>query len=92
MACARALVGRPDILFGDEPTGNLDSTTSAEVLAILRSAADDYEQTVVIVTHDPRAATYADRVLLLADGQVRSELIRPTSEDILAALGDLEEL
>ena len=91
VACARALVGRPDILFGDEPTGNLDSTSSAEVLAILRSAADDFQQTVVIVTHDPRAATYADRVLLLADGRVVRELIRPTSDDILAAMGALEE-
>lgn len=92
VACARALVGRPDILFGDEPTGNLDSTSSAEVLSILRSAADDYAQTVVIVTHDPRAATYADRVLLLADGRVRSELSSPTTDDVLDALRDLEDL
>ncbi|MDV7999662.1 ABC transporter ATP-binding protein [Rhodococcus sp. IEGM 1408] len=92
VACARALVGRPDILFGDEPTGNLDSTSSAEVLAILRSAADDFQQTVVIVTHDPRAATYADRVLLLADGRVVRELEHPTADDILAAMGALEEL
>mgnify|MGYP000016893716 CR=1 FL=1 len=91
VACARALVGRPDILFGDEPTGNLDSTSSAEVLSILRSAADDYQQTVVIVTHDPRAATYADRVLLLADGRVVRELEHPTADDILAAMGALEE-
>ena len=91
VACARALVGRPDILFGDEPTGNLDSTSSAEVLAILRSAADDFGQTVVIVTHDPRAATYADRVLLLADGRLVRELERPTADEILAAMGDLEE-
>ena len=92
VACARALVGRPDILFGDEPTGNLDSTSSAEVLSILRSAADDFSQTVVIVTHDPRAATYADRVLLLADGRVRSELDRPSTDDVLGALRSLEEL
>ncbi|MDV6300475.1 ABC transporter ATP-binding protein [Dietzia maris] len=91
VACARALVGRPDILFGDEPTGNLDSTSSAEVLAILRSAADDFGQTVVIVTHDPRAATYADRVLLLADGRVVRELAHPTADEILAAMGALEE-
>ncbi|MBB1031563.1 ABC transporter ATP-binding protein [Dietzia sp. SLG310A2-38A2] len=91
VACARALVGRPDILFGDEPTGNLDSTSSAEVLSILRSAADDFQQTVVIVTHDPRAATYADRVLLLADGRVVRELSRPTADEILAAMGALEE-
>lgn len=91
VACARALVGRPDILFGDEPTGNLDSTSSAEVLSILRSAADDFQQTVVIVTHDPRAATYADRVLLLADGRVVRELEHPTADEILAAMGALEE-
>jgi len=91
VACARALVGRPDILFGDEPTGNLDSTSSAEVLAILRSAADDFGQTVVIVTHDPRAATYADRVIMLADGRVVRELERATADEILAAMGDLEE-
>ncbi|GLB63177.1 ABC transporter ATPase [Dietzia sp. NCCP-2495] len=91
VACARALVGRPDILFGDEPTGNLDSTSSAEVLSILRSAADDFGQTVVIVTHDPRAATYADRVLLLADGRLVHELEHPTADDILAAMGALEE-
>ena len=83
--------GRPDILFGDEPTGNLDSTSSAEVLSILRSAADDFGQTVVIVTHDPRAATYADRVLLLADGRLVRELVSPTADEILAAMGDLEE-
>ena len=91
VACARALVGRPDILFGDEPTGNLDSTSSAEVLSILRSAADDFQQTVVIVTHDPRAATYADRVLLLADGRLVRELEHPTADEILAAMGALEE-
>ena len=91
VACARALVGRPDILFGDEPTGNLDSTSSAEVLSILRSAADDFQQTVVIVTHDPRAATYADRVLLLADGRVVRELEHPTADEILAAMGALED-
>ena len=90
VACARALVGRPDILFGDEPTGNLDSTSSAEVLSILRSAVDDFGQTVVIVTHDPRAAGYADRVLMLADGRVVRELLRPTADEVLAATRDLE--
>lgn len=92
VACARALAGRPDILFGDEPTGNLDSTSSAEVLGILRSAADEFAQTVVIVTHDPRAATYADRVVLLADGQVRRELHHPDTDDVLTAMRDLEEM
>lgn len=92
VACARALVGRPRILFGDEPTGNLDSNSSAEVLSILRSAVDDYDQTVVIVTHDPRAAAYADRVLFLADGQLRHELASPSSDDILDAMRALEEI
>lgn len=92
VACARALVGRPQILFGDEPTGNLDSNTSAEVLSILRASVDDYGQTVVIVTHDPRAASYADRVLLLADGQVRQELRDPDTDSILAAMRALEEV
>ena len=90
VACARALAGRPDIIFGDEPTGNLDSTSSAEVLEILRNAADDFAQTVVIVTHDPRAATYADRVVLLADGRIRRELDHPGTDDILGAMRDLE--
>ena len=92
VACARALAGRPDIIFGDEPTGNLDSTSSAEVLEILRNAADDFAQTVVIVTHDPRAATYADRVVLLADGRIRRELDHPGTDDILGAMRDLEAL
>jgi putative ABC transport system ATP-binding protein len=92
VACARALVGRPRILFGDEPTGNLDSNSSAEVLSILRSAVDDYQQTVVIVTHDPRAASYADRVLFLADGKLRHELASPTSDAILDAMRALEEI
>lgn len=92
VACARALVGRPRILFGDEPTGNLDSNSSAEVLSILRSAVDDYSQTVVIVTHDPRAASYADRVLFLADGKLRHELALPTSDAILDAMRALEEI
>ena len=92
VACARALVGRPRILFGDEPTGNLDSNTSAEVLDILRSSVDEFNQTVVIVTHDPRAASYADRVLLLADGKLRQELTEPTTDSILAAMSAVEEM
>lgn len=92
VACARALVGRPRILFGDEPTGNLDSNSSAEVLSILRNSVDELGQTVVIVTHDPRAASYADRVLLLADGQLRQELIRPNAEEILAAMSHVEAM
>ncbi|MEO6500847.1 MAG: ABC transporter ATP-binding protein, partial [Jatrophihabitantaceae bacterium] len=70
VACARALAGRPEIIFGDEPTGNLDSRSSGEVMGILRSSVSQLGQTVVIVTHDPRAASYADRVVFLADGQI----------------------
>jgi putative ABC transport system ATP-binding protein len=74
VAVARALAGRPEIVFGDEPTGNLDSRTGGEVLAMLRHAVDELDQTVVIVTHDPRAAGHADRVLFLADGHIVDEL------------------
>ena len=78
MACARALASRPDIIFGDEPTGNLDSRSSGEVLGILRRSVDQLGQTVVIVTHDPRAAGYADRVVFLADGRIVDEMRCPT--------------
>ncbi|WJY68700.1 ABC transporter ATP-binding protein [Corynebacterium auris] len=90
VACARAVVGRPDIIFGDEPTGNLDSNSSAEVLELLRTAADTYEQTVVIVTHDARAASYADRVIFLVDGQLVDELNAPTAESILTIMAGIE--
>ena len=79
VACARALVSRPEIIFGDEPTGNLDSNSSAEVLDILRTAVDKDDQTVVIVTHDAKAASYADRVVFLADGKLVNELHNPTT-------------
>jgi putative ABC transport system ATP-binding protein len=90
VACARALAGRPDIVFGDEPTGNLDSRSSGEVLSILRTAADEFDQTVVIVTHDPRAASYADRVVLLADGAVIDQLASPTADAVLERMKKLE--
>ncbi len=90
VACARALVGKPDIIFGDEPTGNLDSRSSGEVLAILRAAVDEFGQTVVIVTHDPRAASYADRVVFLADGRIVDELTGPTAESVLERMKSLE--
>ncbi|MGJ4179641.1 ABC transporter ATP-binding protein [Corynebacterium macclintockiae] len=91
VACARALVTQPDIIFGDEPTGNLDSNSSAEVLSILRNAVDRDGQTVVIVTHDPKAASYADRVVFLADGQIADELTKPDVDAILGVMGKLEE-
>ncbi|KXO99474.1 ABC transporter ATP-binding protein [Tsukamurella pseudospumae] len=92
VACARALVGRPEIIFGDEPTGNLDSRSGAEVLSILRAAVNDFGQTVVIVTHDPRAAAYADRVVFLADGRIVDEVRRPTAERVAEKLIHLDEL
>lgn len=92
VACARALVSRPEIIVGDEPTGNLDSNSSAEVLAILRDSVDTDGQTVVIVTHDAKAASYADRVLFLADGRIVQELRKPTVEKILAVMSGIEEL
>ena len=90
VACARALVARPELIFGDEPTGNLDSNASAEVLDILRAAVDAFEQTVVIVTHDPSAAAFADRVIFLADGQIVDELDSPTVEAIFQVMRSLE--
>ncbi len=83
VACARALAGRPEISFGDEPTGNLDSRSSGEVMSILRASVDEFGQTVVIVTHDPRAAAYADRVVFLSDGCVVDEMRDPTADSVL---------
>jgi putative ABC transport system ATP-binding protein len=89
VAVARALVGRPDVVFADEPTGNLDSRSGAEVLGFLRRSVREFGQTVVMVTHDPIAASYADRVVLLADGRPAGDLARPTPESVLDALRGL---
>ncbi len=86
VAVARALASRPAVVFADEPTGNLDSTTGAEILSFMRRAVNEYDQTTVMVTHDPIAASYADRVLFLADGRIVSELIDPDTDTILAHL------
>ena len=83
VAVARALVSRPEIVFADEPTGNLDSRSGTEVLAFLREAVRRYGQTVVMVTHDPVAAGYADRVVFLADGDVVDDLVDPTADGVL---------
>ncbi|MBA3232668.1 MAG: ABC transporter ATP-binding protein [Propionibacteriales bacterium] len=83
VACARALMSRPEIVFADEPTGNLDSTASAEVLGFLRASVDQHQQTIVMVTHDPVAAAYTDRVVFLADGTVVDELRDPTADGVL---------
>ena len=77
---ARALAARPEIIFGDEPTGNLDSRAGAEVLGFLRRSVDELGQTIVMVTHDPVAASYADRVLYLADGRIVDEMLSPTAD------------
>jgi putative ABC transport system ATP-binding protein len=86
IACARALIRRPELIFADEPTGNLDSRSSAGLLAFLRNAVTEHGQSIVMVTHDPRAAAYADRVVFLADGRVVGELASPTAELVLAQM------
>jgi putative ABC transport system ATP-binding protein len=90
VAAARALVSRPDIVFADEPTGNLDSRSGNELLEFLRSAVRDHGQTILMVTHDPRAAAFADRVIFLADGRVVHEMRHPTADRVLDALKSLE--
>ncbi|MFT8331320.1 ABC transporter ATP-binding protein [Bifidobacterium psychraerophilum] len=88
VACARALMARPSVVFADEPTGNLDSKSSSEVLGFLKSSVSQYGQTIVMVTHDPRAASYADRVLVLADGNVTRDMQHPSYDEILAVFSD----
>jgi putative ABC transport system ATP-binding protein len=89
VSIARALVTRPTVLFADEPTGNLDSTTSKDVLALLRHSVDEYGQTTVMVTHDPQAASLADRILFLADGRIVKEISRSTAAEVLVALQEV---
>jgi putative ABC transport system ATP-binding protein len=83
VAVARALAAKPEIIFADEPTGNLDSRSSAEILDFMRRAVDEYQQTIVMVTHDPSAASYADRVVFLSDGKIVDEAASPTAEQVL---------
>jgi putative ABC transport system ATP-binding protein len=90
VAGARALVTRPEIVFADEPTGNLDSKSSQEMLTFLRSAVKDHGQTIVMVTHDASAASFADRIVFLGDGRVVDEMLEPTTERILDRLKSLE--
>jgi len=90
VALARALVGRPDLVFADEPTGNLDSNASAEVLEFMRRSVSEHGQAIVMVTHDPRAASYADRVVFLADGKVVGELVAPTADAVLEQMKRLD--
>jgi putative ABC transport system ATP-binding protein len=90
VAGARALVSRPEIVFADEPTGNLDSKASQEILTFLRSAVKDHGQTIVMVTHDASAASFADRIVFLGDGRVVDEMLEPTTDRILDRLKSLE--
>ena len=90
VACARALIGRPDVIFADEPTGNLDSRSGAEVLSFLQDSVRRHGQTIVMVTHDPVAAGYADRVVFLADGEIVSELTDPTADTVLDTMKRLD--
>ena len=83
VACARALITRPAVVFADEPTGNLDSQTSGEILELLRDSVATYGQTIVMVTHDPRAASFAHRVVFLADGRIVDEMLTPTTDGVL---------
>jgi putative ABC transport system ATP-binding protein len=92
VACARALVSRPAIIFADEPTGNLDSRSSAEILSFLRRSVDEFGQSIVMVTHDPVSAAYADRVLFLADGAIVDEMRDPTSAAVLERMKKFEHV
>jgi len=89
VAVARALASQPEIIFADEPTGNLDSTASAEMLSFMRSAVKDLGQTIVMVTHDPGAASYSDRVVFLVDGEIVGEIREPTADAVLDRMKQL---
>ena len=89
VAVARALISSPDIVFADEPTGNLDSKAGAEILGFMRRAVDDLGQTIVMVTHDPGAAGYADRVVFLADGKIVAEIADPTADSVIDKMKQL---
>jgi putative ABC transport system ATP-binding protein len=90
VACARALVPKPEVVFADEPTGNLDSRSGTEVLKFLRSSVRELGQTIILVTHDPNAASYADRVIFLADGRIVDEMADPTADSVLQRMKPLD--
>ncbi|WP_211116875.1 ABC transporter ATP-binding protein [Glycomyces buryatensis] len=92
VACARALATRPEVVFADEPTGNLDTRSGTEVLKFLRTSVDDFGQTIVMVTHDPNAAAHADRVVFLADGRIVDELTDPTADAVIDKMRGFEKL
>jgi putative ABC transport system ATP-binding protein len=89
VACARALIGKPELIFADEPTGNLDSNASAELLAFLRQSVQELGQSIVMVTHDPYGAAYADRIVFLADGAVVDEMRDPTADSVIERIRTL---
>jgi len=91
VAIARALATKPDLVFADEPTGNLDSRSGREVLALLAAASTDYGQSIAMVTHDPIAASHADRVIFLADGEVALERVKSSAEDISNIMLSMEQ-
>ena len=90
VACARALVPKPEVVFADEPTGNLDSRSGTEVLRFLQSSVRELGQTIILVTHDPNAASYADRVIFLADGRIVDEMAEPTADRVLQRMKPLD--
>ncbi|HCU50964.1 MAG TPA: peptide ABC transporter ATP-binding protein [Micromonosporaceae bacterium] len=90
VACARALVSRPEVIFADEPTGNLDSKSGTDVLNFLRDSVRSHGQTIVMVTHDPNAASFADRVVFLADGEIVDEMAAPTADGVLDRMKKLD--
>jgi putative ABC transport system ATP-binding protein len=91
VAVARALASRPEVIFADEPTGNLDSKSSADILEFMQRAVRDFQQTIVMVTHDPHAASYSDRVVFLVDGRVIDELLSPSADAVLDRMRKLGE-
>jgi putative ABC transport system ATP-binding protein len=91
VACARALLPKPDVIFADEPTGNLDSRSGAEILRFLRRSVDEFNQTIVMVTHDATAAAYADRVVFLQDGKLVHDLVEPDADEVLDTMKTLSE-
>ncbi|KFI68597.1 ABC transporter ATP-binding protein [Bifidobacterium magnum] len=91
VACARAMMERPSVIFADEPTGNLDSRSSREVLGFLRQSVEEFGQSIVMVTHDPRAASFADRVLVLADGSITMDMDHPSYDDILEVFANPDD-
>ena len=91
VAIARALITRPTVLLADEPTGNLDSKTGGEILEVMRQSVDAYGQTTVMVTHDPRAAAIADRILFIADGLIVKELAGASAAEVITVMADISE-